>query len=305
MRTSAVSCSPGCCRADATIFVAGARAVSGRQATLSLPATRPVLNGGRTLYSYDMMSQLTDVTDPTGATTAYPYAPTGNRTSLTRGGTTTQYAYDGADRLQSAGATAYTSDDNGNRTGKGSGTFAFDQANRLTSASVTGGTAQYTYDGDGKRVSKTVPGPGGTTTYLYDVNRRLPVVLEDGARRYVWGLGLAYSTDVGGNVVGVYHGDGLGSIRALTDGAGVLTDSYVGDEYGVPGTGAGTSDQPFGFTGQQGDAETGFTYLRARMYDAETGRFIQRDPVAGRARRPSTLNRLPWPAGCLGRPMPI
>jgi len=104
------------------------------------------------------------------------------------------------------------------------GTFAFDQANRMMSAPMTGSSspATYAYDGDGKRVSKSVPGTGGgTTTYLYDINRSLPVVLQDSSRRYVWGLGLAYSTTTNGAAVqGVYHGDGLGSTRGLTDGNG-------------------------------------------------------------------------------------
>ena len=52
--------------------------------------------------------------------------------------------------------------------------------------------------------------------YLYDVNRRLPVVLDDGERRYVWGVGLAYTQDRAG-AVHVYHTDGLSSVRALTD----------------------------------------------------------------------------------------
>ncbi len=65
-------------------------------------------------------------------------------------------------------------------------------------------------------------------------------MLSDGTRRYVWGLGLAYATDPSGNAVqAVYHGDGLGSTRALTDAAGVLTDSYQTDEFGVAGTRAG------------------------------------------------------------------
>ena len=39
------------------------------------------------------------------------------------------------------------------------------------------------------RASRTV---GGTTTsYIYDANRSLSVVLDDGGREYVWGVGLA------------------------------------------------------------------------------------------------------------------
>ncbi len=206
------------------------------------------------------------------------------------GATSTPYTYDAADRLGAAGSVTYGSDPNGNRTSRGSNTYAYDQANRLKSATVAGVSSQYGYDGAGKRTSKTVGGT--TTTYSYDVGRRLPVMTEDGARKYVWGPGLAYATDASGtNVLHVYHKDALGSVWALSDANGQVTDTYQRDPWGVPGARQGTSTQPFGFAGEPLDAETGLLYLRARMYDPETGRFMQRDPFAGFARRPGTLNR--------------
>ena len=76
--------------------------------------------------------------------------------------------------------------------------------------------------GDGKRASKTVSST--TTTYIYDVNRGLPVLLEDGTRRYVWGLALAY--EVEGSAALVFHVDGLGSVRALTDSTKAVVQTY-------------------------------------------------------------------------------
>jgi hypothetical protein len=75
---------------------------------------------------------------------------------------------------------------------------------------VGGTTTTNVYDGDGKRASQTV---GSTTTsYFYDVGGGLPVVLSDGSRKYVWGLGLAYTVDSGNNAQ-VYQTDGLGSVK--------------------------------------------------------------------------------------------
>lgn len=80
--------------------------------------------------------------------------------------------------------------------------FTFDQTNRLKSASVGGTSSTYAYDGDGKRTSKTV---GGTqTNCTYDVNATLPVLLDDGSHKYVWGLGLAFAVNTSGNPL-VYH----------------------------------------------------------------------------------------------------
>jgi hypothetical protein len=78
----------------------------------------------------------------------------------------------------------------------------------------------------------------------------------------VWGNGLAYATDTSGNVQAVYHADGLGSVRAITDGSGNVTQTYQTDEFGVPSLTQGTDAQPFGYTGEQRDAEPGFVLLR-------------------------------------------
>jgi RHS repeat-associated protein len=88
----------------------------------------------------------------------------------------------------------------------------------------------------------------------------------------------------------VYHTDGLGSIRASTNGAGAVTQTYTTDAFGVPTQTQGTSAQPFQFTGQQHDG-TGLYYLRARMYDPTLGRFLSRDPLVGSPLSPLSLNR--------------
>jgi RHS repeat-associated protein len=72
-----------------------------------------------------------------------------------------------------------------------------------------------------------------------------------------------------------------------------VVQTYQTDEFGIPSAAGtqGTSAQPFGFTGEQRDAETGFSYLRARMYDPQVGRLLQRDPFAGFQGTPLSLNR--------------
>ena len=139
---------------------------------------------------------------------------------------------------------------------RGSYSFTYDQANRLKSATVS----------------------GTTTNYVYDVNASLPNVLTDGTLKYVYGLGLAYAMDGGGNVQ-VYHTDGLGSVRAITDANGNVIATYQTEEFGIPTQTQGTSTQPFQYTGQQRDAESGLYYLRARMYDPSIARFLSRDSV--------------------------
>jgi len=198
------------------------------------------------VYGYDHLYRLTSASGgPAGATT-YSYDPLGNRLSRVRNSTTTSYAYDRGDRITSAGGISYTVDAVGNLTARGSDSLAYDQANRLKQATVGATTATYAYDGDGKRASTTV---GSTTiSYLYDVSRGLPVLLEDGTRRYVWGLSLTYEVEAGSALV--YHTDGLGSARALTDTNQAVAQTYETDEFGVQLADKGGSAQPFGYTGE-------------------------------------------------------
>ncbi len=95
-----------------------------------------------------------------------------------------------------------------------------------------------------------------------------------------------------------YHTDTLGSTYALTDRTGTLMEGYQYDAYGrqtvfAPGangvvdfggddviTEGGLSgvDNPYLFTGQRLDGETGLYYYGARYLNVEQGRFLQRDP---------------------------
>jgi hypothetical protein len=54
-------------------------------------------------------------------------------------------------------------------------------------------------DGDGKRATRAV-GASTPISYTYDVNTSLPLVLNDGTRKYVYGLGLAYTVDITGTL---------------------------------------------------------------------------------------------------------
>src|SRR5689334_5097547 len=105
-------------------------------------------------------------------------------------------------------------------------------------------------------------------------------VLKDGEREYVWGQSLAYSVlpTTAHPVVNVYHTDGMDSARVLTGSDGSVTDINRTDAFGVVVSHQGDSDQPFGFTGEQRDSETGLMPLGARSYDPFLGRFMQRDP---------------------------
>jgi RHS repeat-associated protein len=128
-----------------------------------------------------------------------------------------------------------------------------------------------------------------TTNYTWDANRPVPQVLQDGTNTYVYGLGLISSTD-GSGVQTYYDADGLGSTSDLTNSSATQTDGYTYDAFGAATHSPGSSTQPFQFTGQQTDADSGLQYLRARYYDPSTGRLLGRDPFPGLTSVPATQN---------------
>lgn len=242
-------------------------------------------------YSYDRLSRLAGVTGASGSR-SYTYDPVGNRLTKEEGGTTT-YSYDRADRITTAGSSSVTVDAAGNLTARGADTFAYDAGNRLTSANVGGVSEAYAYDGDGLRFSRQVGGDPAIR-YVSDVDSGLPVILDDGSRKYVWGLGLAYA--VAGSALEVYHADRLGSVRELTDATGAVIATYRTDEWGIPTQATGTSSQPFRFTGEPLDG-TGLVYLRARYYDPSVAVFVSRDTWPGSTASPQSLNRYAYATG--------
>ncbi len=231
-------------------------------------------NGTHT-YKYDSLHRLIEVTYPGPVTDAYTYDAVGNR--LTKNGT--GYTYDAADQLLTAGSTNYAYDKNGNQTSRVSGSsdiFAYDHENRLTSATVAGQASSSSYNGDGLRITHTA---GATTTYKWDIAASLPVVLQDDANTYVYGLDLISATDSSPTPVQTYFlYDGLGSTVNLTDGSGTVTATYTYDVFGAH-TGGGSNQ--WLFTGEQRDGDSSLYYLRARYYDPAIGRFLGRDPLPG------------------------
>ena len=248
---------------------------------------------GTTSYLYDNLYRLTRVTYPGGEQVTYAYDPMGNRTSLvsTVGGTTS-YAYDAADRLLTAGATSFAWDDNGRMTGKGTAVYTYDPLDRLTRVSGDAADVQFTYDGDGVRLRKIEYGE--MTNYVQDLQAPLPVVLAESRSiqrdLYLYGSDLLAQINTNGNP-SYYHADGLGSTRALSNGAGQRTVAYSYDVFGATRSRTGVSTQPFTFTGEQEDKELGLVFLRARYYDGQIGRFVSKDPLRGYDTNTQTLNR--------------
>jgi RHS repeat-associated protein len=147
-----------------------------------------------------------------------------------------------------------------------------------TSNLPAGLNATYRYDGNGLRQSKTVA--GGTTNYTWDTSTANSLLLRENTTNYIYGPDARPIEQIAtGNVASFYHYDQIGSTRALTNTSGVVQATYTYDSYGNQTASTGTATTPFGWAGEYKDAETGFTYLRNRYYDAATSQFLTRDPA--------------------------
>ncbi|MBQ4159650.1 MAG: hypothetical protein IJD83_01845, partial [Clostridia bacterium] len=219
-----------------------------------------------------------------GAT--YKYDIYGNRSEMTKDGSTYRYYYDMNNRLIREAdfadniVSAYKYDNNGNLIERThmpetaeptetlsetltvvgaptftTDTFTFDVLGRMSSATVNGATTTYTYDGNGLRQTKN------NKAFVYDgANIVWEGENSTAGTTYYRGLELiAYKTPE--SVANFYYQDWHGNI-----------EGYDYDDFGNP-TGGNTLN-PFRYNGEYYDEETGFIYLRARYYDPGVGRFV-------------------------------
>jgi len=266
--------------------------------------TRMIEEGGdQTDYTYDDLYRLTGVTYPDSTTASYTYDAVGNRTQLVDSGTT-NYTYDNADRLLSAGSISYGWDSNGNQISKAESgnttTYAYDYENRMTGITFPDSSANsFIYYPDGLRFNLTDKA-GTATYYLYDNFNALVETNSSGTTtaRYTSGLGIDewISMDRGGSSY-AYQRDGLGSVVGLTDDSETLVASYSYDAFGSVRGETGSVVNPYRFTGREYDEESDLYFYRTRYYESEVGRFTTKDHFSGFLESPLSLNKYEYVNG--------
>lgn len=214
---------------------------------------------------------------------------------------TTDYAYGPDNRILSRTVNGspydYLHDNNGNRISEegpvGLTTYVWDAEDRLVQVNEPGGNVvTHTYDGLGNRIARTEN--GATTRYVVDLSGDLSQLLIEADNLgtpqayYVYGAGLLWRIDASGQRQ-VYHYDTVGTTVGLTDGGETVTDAYAYDAFGRVMNERGVTPNPFKFVAQSGVMDEGNNrhFMRARVYDADPGRFLSKDPLAFWARDPS------------------
>ncbi len=279
-------------------------------------------------YIYDNLYRLTSETR-TGVnpfTANYVYDVNSNRiqkVETVAGITDTiNYEYNANDQLLSEvssvnGTTSYQYDANGSltikeNTGKFRYQYGYDLRNRLTSANIIRKeglqdvtiTASYAYNTAGirTRAEQTINGITQNRYFLLDDGHTgYAQVFEETStlggsivRSYVLGDEVL-SQNVNGIISYLLY-DGQGSTRQLAGVDGTIMANYKYDAYGKmlngdPNVTNNQSVTDLLYAGEQFDAGLQMEYLRARYYDANTGRFNRLDPFAGNSDDPQSLHK--------------
>ncbi|MCL4207811.1 MAG: hypothetical protein KJ000_35445, partial [Pirellulaceae bacterium] len=168
-------------------------------------------------------------------------------------------------------------------------TTTWDDQNRQTGVlQPAGAVTTCTYRCDGLRHSKK--DSAATTKFIWDFNNYLADTDADDDIQAVY----TNEPQPYGNLISqyrkgptlwlpsYYHYDALGATRVLTDDAGDVSDTYLYDAWGNQLAASGSTVSPFRWVGQVGyywDDAAGTFYIRARVYEPVTGRWMSQDPL--------------------------
>ena len=253
---------------------------------------------GTTEYTYDALGKVSSVTEPDGRVTEYEFDAAGKRLSETvtvnNSVTTTSYAYNEQNRLLSSTETSdgaektveFHYDNNGSQISKliseiaapdGSQSYAlsspgygsgdevtyelsgYDTFGQLISVRNDLCIAEYEYNTDGLRISKSVTEEGVTTTteFLYESGNITLELDSAGARaahNVYGGDGVISRKTAQGARYYLYNG--RGDVVQLTNVNGNVMETYDYDAFGNLLTGYLSDTNPFRYCGEYWDDET-------------------------------------------------
>lgn len=225
-------------------------------------------------FGYDALDRLASATGP-WSPLGWTYDGVGNR--LTENTNSYTYAAN-TNKLASANGISYGYDNDGNTTTQSARQYIYSQNQRLIQVNDGGMTANYTYNGNGQRVKKSVNGT--VTVFHYSLNGQL-IAESDGTgnitAEYVYLNGQPLAMVQGSNTY-YYHNDNLGTPQKMTDTSGAVVWAADYKPFGEATIIVSTITNNLRFPGQYYDVETGLLYNSRRDYNFNNGSFVEADP---------------------------
>jgi RHS repeat-associated protein len=256
-------------------------------------------NGDNWAYTYDTLGQLTgalkkDSQDNTLNNMSYAFDLIGNRTAATEDAANWTYASNLLNQYTQVNALLPTYDADGNMLTWNGWTYTWNGENRLVCAESDDTKVEMSYDYMGRRFEKKVYTKGLLNLYTWTLQKHrkfaydgYKLIAEFDAMNsnallanYLWqpvGLDVPLRATIDGDAC-YFIADGNKNIIALKDATGVTTDDYTYAPFGAVTT-SGATDNPFRFSSEYHDVETGFVYYNYRYYNPALGRWTKRDPI--------------------------
>ena len=190
-------------------------------------------------------------------------------------------SYDAANQLTSA-----THDARGRVLTLAGRTYTYNTASQLDSYTEGGQTVAFAHDAFGRLIRRTEGGTVDEFVVNYGLDEpAASIQRRDGTdlRYFVHTPAgeLLYSIDAATGAREFHHFDEVGNTLFLTDDAGAVTSSFAYSPYGEIVDSTGTSETPFTWGGRFGvmrEPGTALYHMGRRVYDAETMRFLTREP---------------------------
>ncbi len=257
---------------------------------------KEAFTGGQSInVAYTDADEILSITylKPDGTTLAtggYTYDAAGHRTSVTgdlatfvqaNGADVTDAVYNVNNQLTKWRGKTFAYDNNGNLGSDGVNTYAWDERNQLKG--ITGGnTASFQYDGQGRRLAKTIA--GATTAFAYDGDNFVQELAATGtsgavnANLLTGGIDQLFMRSASGTMASLSWvlPEANNSTLITTDPAGVTKQTNAHPYGNTTTTGMDSNSQQY--TGREND-KTGLYYYRNRYYMPGCMRFISEDPI--------------------------
>lgn len=242
--------------------------------------------GGKKLdLGYDDVQRLISVSDASGQKTEYQYDKIGNRIATIINGERKGVSnYNWAGQLIDYDDKHCTHDAAGNLASSvnthGTQHFTFNTMNQLKTTRMNDLLVEYQYDGDGYLIARIAGDK--KTLFVPDplTNAWCPLLAIDAEGKetlYIRDSEVTIAAITGKDARFFLH-DHLGSVRAIVDRKGNVTDRYDYSSFGLSLQEIkGNNLQP-GFAGLFFDPQINMYCTGARTYHPETGRFLQIDP---------------------------